>query len=454
MAPRVGSSRSPRPRARRASDSLAPGQVQEAFLRPAVRSTMTDRSSTTTRLPPRLSAAAVLLLAAGAMGCRKEQVALSAAISSVDAKEVVVDVHAAPGMRVGFGMTLQKGEGTATDASGNARLVMPRSRWKDHGGHAFQIVGEGKSLMKTRFGFTDAPLEMPVRALLRIPEAPLWFALLDAGRDPGRANGDGGAVPKAAAARDKAVYLRLRDARGTSAPAAKPRFDEPPEIAPRWLPESAGMPIRIATPPGARVELGAASLDAAPNGLTQTDLPSLELAASTMMETLASSTHTLTVPVRVTKDGATESSSLTFEDTRKEAAWWVTPLVDGVATGKPLPDAQPLVDAVILRRSRGQLLHVGGPGRVAQARWVAREEVTKRKGENCRYNTFINTIVYEDATIRVFDAHAGGEVAKASFRAPTVRCPSVASSADAFVYGSSAETLTEWLGRSMARGWK
>jgi len=416
---------------------------------------MTDRSSTKTRSPSLVAISALLLLAAGAMGCRKEQVTLSAAVSSVDAREVVVDVHAPPGMRVGFGTTLPKGEGTATDAAGNARLVMPRSRWKDHSGHGFQIVGEGKSLMKTRFGFTDAPLEMPVRALLRIPETPLWFALLDAGREAGRAtSGNADAANKAGSARDKAVYLRLRDAGGPAAPAATPRFDEPPAIAPRWLPETAGMPIRIATPPGARVELGAVSLDAAPNGLTQIELPSLELAASTTMETLASSTHALTVPVRVTKDGTTESSSLTFDVTRKEAAWWVAPLVDGVVTGKPLPDAQPLVDAVILRRSRGRLLHVGAPGRVAQARWVAREEVTKRQGASCRYNTFINKIVYEDATIRVFDAHAGGEVAKASFRAPTVSCPSVAGSADAFVYGSSEATLTEWLGRSMARGWK
>lgn len=379
---------------------------------------------------------------------------MSATVSSVDAREVIVDIHAAPGMRVGFGTTLKKDEGTPTDAAGNARVILPRSAWQSNGGHAFEIVGTGKSLLKERYGFAKAPLEMPIRALTRIPERPLWFALLDAGREPEGAAGGKPGASTAGDARERAVHLHLREAGAAADPAAPPRFDAAPPIAPRWLPDAAGMPIRIAATPGARVELGSASLDADPSGLTRAELPSRDLAASTTMETLALRARTLVVPVRVTKDGATETSSLTFDVTRADAPFWVASLVDGVAAGTRLPDAQQLVDAVVLRKRSGRLLHVGAPGRVAQARWVAREEVTERKGASCVYTSFSRSIVYEDATIRVYDAHGGGEVAKASFRAPTARCAVVATSADSFVYGTPDDTLTGWLEKSMARGWK
>lgn len=365
--------------------------------------------------------------------CSRETLPLSMQVASLTPQELTIQVTTRPGARV----AKEYGElaaGPVADAQGIAKLVVPRGQWAHYSGSSLNVYAESSTFLKGGFGHGDLQLPIATAKLARIPDnEPLYFTYLDGEEGKGTA--------------EKSV--RITDPQDAPGPGAAGK--KLPALI-YWSPPGESFALHFAAPAGSKVDIGGTSTDVV-NGLARAEIPSETLTLAVEMASLSAKQQTLSIPVTVAKDGQTRSHLLSLAAASwHNKAWWLAARLDGVASGKGLPEGS-TVDALLIRTPDSEVQHLGAPGRAAQARWVAIEGALPRNEDSRGHPCPLHR--YEDLDVSVLDAHTGKKLANRRFKAPDVTCQGMyVSKRGKEIYRPDDETIASWLKAGMAGGWR
>jgi hypothetical protein len=376
---------------------------------------------------------ALLAFAGLLAACSSEKLTVSVDLVALTPKDLTIEVTTSPGAHV----SLEYGglaSGPVADARGKARIVLPREELAHRDGEELSVYADVSTTF--RHGFGQGHLRMPVRVakLGGIPDkGPLYVSYLDGAEAKGTA--------------EKSVVIT--DAREPDM-AGKPRPSFYRTVY--WTPTDPRFTFFFAAPAGSKVDIGGTAVDVA-NGLAKAEIPSDTLALSVEMATLSAKKPTLSLPVSVTKDGQTQAHTVALiASSWHDKSWWLAARIDGVAGGKGFP-AGATVDALLLRTPDDEVVHLGAPGRAAQARWVALERPTPRENDSLGHRCPVHS--YEDLDVDVLDARTGRKLASRHFKAPDARCPEIYYRGQPRgIARPDDETIAAWLQTGMAGPWK
>lgn len=334
--------------------------------------------------------AAVALLGA----CKSAPPPVKATLVEVTADAVVLDVTTTPGTNV----SKSYGDrGSPADASGHARLEIPRREWTGWWGDEVEVIAHG-----SRSATSEARVKLPVplTSLVRIPQGkPGWLAYL--GGDP---------LPTGSCKVEQQVTLEVD---GSAAIVRGEGRDT-------WCPASTARKVAVSVPPGAHLDFARASLDA-PTGIASIDLDVDTLTGAVALATLTTKKPAIDLAAKVrTKDGTTTESTVRL----RAASWhdvptWLAERLDRIAKGSPLAGSGTL-STVVVRGADGKLSSLGPEGSLRDVKWVALEEGTKRSVDSHGSNCVLHD--WEDLDVTIVDAHTGAKLGARKFRAPDAPC--------------------------------
>jgi len=375
----------------------------------------------------------VFLLAAAALaGCKPKPILVKGELVEVTPAAVVVRVTSEPGVKVELSNHVREGGGTLVPPSGTVDLSLPRASFRGYYGSKIDVAAGKPGFRKDRWGTSEVTLPVPIESLLWLPEAPLGAAILRGKRELG-----GKPLPIALA--------RARQVGGK----------EPPVVY--WGPSDATLPLVVGGPKGATLTIGSASVVVPKTGLADLDVPSAEIARNLAMDSLAPTKGLVTsLPLVVEKDGARAASEevLRVGSPGLRDRAWIAEAVDRMVRAPEASSAP--VEAVLWRQTDGEVVHLGAPGKLKDARFVALETATYRDGPKCAYTSFSYKIRYEDVTLRVHDAQTGKELRSAVLPSPRAECLLVATRADKGVqtYRAPEAKFRDLLTSGLAKGFR
>lgn len=330
---------------------------------------------------------------------------------------IEVEIRTKPGLRVGLG-TLHGVDGVLVPPSGKVRFTVPRAQWKGYDGNRLQLAGERRSIWREEYAHADLVLGPLLRSLDRIPEGQdPWFAVVAGG---------------GTYATDSLGVETEGEAKLRSDPDPKGRYS-----------------MVIATPGDATLEIGGARYEVEATGLTTVSLPLPALLLGLDARSLTTETPRTRVPVVVRRGDDTTHTSLTLGFVGHGLDDALRKVLLAVETGQGLA-AKGAVKPLTVFVPYDSPVRAIGDGSVGEARFVAVEHETVRKGGSCAYTSFFLSRSFEDVEVRLYDARTGKKVASKVFAAPYAECPEVASSKDRLVWRPKLETTMEWAGKQAA----
>jgi len=365
-------------------------------------------------------------LALGIVGCRHvDHVDVTAKIVEVTPDAVTLEVKTKPGMHVGIGTTIHEGESVVTDASGTARVKLPRKKWQYYSGWNIQIAAEKKRLVFETYGNCDVKLPVNVKSLMRIPtEADKAGVALLGGTLVNESGGESD-VFESGEGDDRLMIFVGKKAKT--------------------------IPLVLSAAKEAKLQVAGKAVEVSETGLTETEITKEDFALFASTKYLLGNQMRATIPIAAKTSEANLTTTIELAGPSSAVLPLLAKRVAGVETGEKFPSfpVLPTVDAVVIAREDGDVHWVGPHATAVQAKWVAVEHGTTRDGGSCSYGmsytAFSLRLKYLDIELKIYDAHAGTKVATKKFMTPTLGCPGVASSGDSLVYRPKTEDVEEWL---------
>lgn len=375
------------------------------------------------------SAFALVLSTACALsttGCRRREVSvgLSATAIKATANEVTVEVRTEPEMRVSDGRRGSEAKTYDVDARGVARMNIPRAHWDGR----LYVTAKDAHFMGGRRGFTQFDIGR-FRAI-PTPTPPLYATPLG--------------VEDLGTSKDGLVALELQ----AEGPRTNPTW--------WWNPKSDTLRLPIAATPNARVRIATLDLPITDSGLADAEIRSRDIVLSVRASSVVvgrdsrKADAVFELPLGVTKDGTTATSTLTFRTSASERGnTWLRHALAPIADRTPFPQVAAPIDSVALLTADDGLRLFGSDGPLGRLRYIAIEKTilhdTVPGRERCIFHR------YEDSEITIYDTQTANVVGRKKFAAPHVRCPTIGLLGHVATYVAEAKDIDAWLAK---RAWK